>query len=117
MCLPGADHDLARAETGQRLRPRVLQEVRQRKPELLTAMLMGVTQPQPARADRARAPARRADDLAALPGADRSGGDELLRALVASPAGVMTGRAEPVGHQPLPGAAPDNAEPVAEQRM
>jgi hypothetical protein len=117
MCLPGADHDPARAEAGQRLRPRVLQEVRQRKPELLAAMLMGVTQPQLSRTDRTRAPLRRADDLTAMPGAHGSGSDELPCAQVASPAGALTGRAKPVWHQPLASAAPDEADPVSQQRM
>ncbi len=117
MCLPGADHHPARAEARQRLRPRVLQEVRQRKPELPATMLMGVTQPQSSRADRTRAPLRRADDLAALPGADGPGSDELLHAQVASLAGAVAGRAELAGHQPLAGAASDEADPVSQQRM
>ena len=117
MRLPGADHHPARAEAGQRLRPGMLQEVRQRKPEVLAAMLVGATQLQSSRADRTRAPGCRADDLALLFDADRPGSDELLHAQVASLAGPVAGGAELVGHQPLACAAPDKADPVSQQRM
>ena len=117
MRLPGADHDPARTESGQRLRPRVLQEVRQRKLEVLATMLMGVTQLQSSRADRTRAPVHRADDLAVLFDADGPGGDELLHGQITSLAGAVAGGAELVGHQPLACAAPDEADPVSQQRM
>ena len=115
--LPGADRYLARAEAGQRLRSRVPQEVFQRQPGGLAAVLVRNAQLQPPGADRARAAARRADDLSAVPAAGRPGGDELLIAQAALPPGFPAGVAEPVGHPPLARAAPDEAEPVSEQRM
>jgi hypothetical protein len=115
--LPGADLDLARAEAGQRLRSRVPQEIFQRQPGSPAAVLVRNAQPQPPGADRAGAAARRADDLSAVPAAGRPGGDELLIAQAASPPDLPAGVAEPVGHPPLARAAPDEAEPVPEQRM
>ena len=117
VCLPGADRDLARAEAGQRLRSRVAQEFLQRQSESPAAVLVRIAQLQPLDANRTRAANRRADDLAAAPVAGRPGRDELLVAQVALPPGLPAGVAEPVGHPPLARAAPDEEEPVSEQRM
>ena len=117
VCLPGADRDLARAEAGQRLRSPMAQELFQRQPEDPAAVLVRIAQLQPPGANRAGAASCRADDLAAVPVAGRPGSDELLVAQVALPPGFPAGVAEPVGHPPLARAAPDEAEPVSEQRM
>jgi hypothetical protein len=117
MRLPGADRDLARAESGQWLRSRMPQELLQRQPKAPLAVQMRITQPYPHGADRARAAFRQADGLATVPVTGRPGSDELPVAQVALRPGFPAGVAESVGHPPLAGAAPDKAEPVSQQRM